>query len=91
MCKVVSIPVNRKAEYVKDAKFIGGHTCHWPGCQVEVKPALWGCSKHWFKLPTSLRNKIWATYQPGQEVTKTPSPEYIAVANEVQEWISANK
>lgn len=63
------------------------HTCHWPGCTKEVPPAMWGCKTHWFKLPQHLRNKIWATYRAGQEVTKTPSAEYIAAAQEVQQWI----
>lgn len=41
-------------------------------------------------LPLSLRNQIWATYKPGQEITKTPSSEYVDVAMEVQAWIKAN-
>lgn len=49
---------------------------------------MWGCKKHWFKLSAVLRAKIWRTYHPGQEISKTPSPEYIAVAREVQEWIA---
>jgi hypothetical protein len=48
---------------------------------------MWGCKTHWFALPKYLRDKIWATYRPGQEITKTPSLEYIAAAREVQEWI----
>lgn len=67
----------------------GKHTCHWPGCGKEVPPAMWGCKGHWFTLPKHLRDKVWATYRRGQEITKTPSPEYIAVAQEVQRWISA--
>ncbi len=63
------------------------HLCHWPGCEIEVPPKLWGCSKHWFSLPVGLRRAIWATYRPGQEITKDPSPEYIAAAREVREWI----
>jgi hypothetical protein len=51
---------------------------------------MWGCKAHWFKLPAVLRSKIWRTYRPGQEVTKTPSKDYIAVAREVQDWIAAN-
>jgi hypothetical protein len=64
------------------------HTCHWPGCPKKVPPAMWGCSKHWFALPLALRNRIWSTYRPGQEVTKTPSVEYLIAAREVQEWIA---
>lgn len=66
------------------------HTCHWPGCKVEVVPAMWGCKPHWFKLPRPLRQKVWRAYVPGQEITKTPSAEYLAVANEVQAWIGSN-
>lgn len=64
------------------------HHCHWRGCNVETPPSMWGCRAHWFKLPKRLRDKIWATYRPGQEITKTPSREYVEVANEVQLWIS---
>lgn len=64
------------------------HTCHWPNCTQRVPPVRWGCRKHWFALPLRLRNRIWATYVPGQEITKTPSAAYIAAAKEVQQWIA---
>lgn len=67
------------------------HHCHWPGCTKEVPPAMWGCKTHWFKLPVSLRNQIWATYVPGQEITKTPSADYMRAAAKVQEWIAEAK
>lgn len=66
------------------------HHCHWPNCSVEVPPAMWGCRKHWYTLPKFLRDKVWAAYVPGQEITKTPSEEYLAVADEVQVWIKNN-
>lgn len=66
-----------------------GHTCHWPGCEQRVPPARWGCRAHWFALPLRLRNRIWATYVPGQEITKTPSAAYIAAAKDVRAWIDA--
>lgn len=82
--------MNTKAEYVRTETFHDGkHHCHWPGCDKAVPPAMWGCKAHWFKLPMSLRNKVWAAYRPGQEITKTPSPRYIEVAKEVQAWINA--
>ena len=37
--------------------------------------------------PKHLRDRIWATYRPGQEITKTPSPAYLEAAREVQAWI----
>jgi len=63
------------------------HTCHWPGCKRVVPPNMWGCKAHWFALPKVLRDRIWATYVPGQEITKTPSPAYIEAACAVQTWI----
>ena len=63
------------------------HTCHWTGCKRQVPPKLWGCNNHWYTLPKDLRDRIWATYRPGQEITKTPSDAYLAVAAEVQQWI----
>lgn len=63
------------------------HTCHWPGCPREVPPSMWGCREHWYKLPKPLRDGIWKYYRPGQEVTKTPSEEYIAMAALVRGWI----
>lgn len=65
------------------------HTCHWPGCLREVPPAMWGCKPHWFKLPQRLRALVWATYKPGQEITKTPSASYVRVAQQVQTWIAS--
>lgn len=81
--------VAAKADYVKHAPKGSGHHCHWPGCMKEVPPAMWGCKAHWFKLPLLLRSKIWRTYQSGQEISKTPSTEYLAVTREVQDWIAA--
>jgi hypothetical protein len=81
--------MNFKAEYVKNAAPDpdNKHTCHWPGCRRIVAPAMWGCRTHWYALPDRLRKKIWATYRPGQEVSKTPSKAYVRVAHEVQDWI----
>ena len=41
---------------------------------------MWGCRPHWYKLPKTLRAKVWATYVPGQEITKTPSAEGVSTA-----------
>lgn len=66
------------------------HKCHWPTCNEPVPPRLWGCKKHWSELPKHLRDKIWATYKPGQEITKTPSKAYIKVALEIDAWCLLN-
>lgn len=78
-----------KADYVRSQGRTRDHHCHWPGCDKQVPPAMWGCRAHWMKLPVALRNKVWATYRPGQEITMMPSDEYLEVAREVQAWIAA--
>lgn len=42
------------------------HTCHAIGCNTNVPPEMFMCKPHWFSLPQRLRNRIWATYRPGQ-------------------------
>ncbi len=63
------------------------HTCHWTNCNKPVPPSMWGCKDHWFRLPKIIRDRIWATYKAGQEITKTPSPAYLTVARGAQLWI----
>ncbi len=67
------------------------HHCHWPGCPIEVPPKLWGCKRHWFQIPVTLRHEIWRTYRPGQEIDKQPSTDYLAAAKAVREWIEGKE
>lgn len=62
------------------------HHCHWPGCQVQVKPALFSCKRHWFTWPEAIRSAIWAAYRPGQEQSKDPSPAYLQAAEAAIEY-----
>jgi hypothetical protein len=82
--------IGGKVRYVKSQGQSRRHHCHWPGCNAQVPPAMWGCKAHWYALPANLRAAIWQTFRPGQEKTMTPSREYVAVARQVQEWINAN-
>lgn len=82
-----AVSVARKRRYVRSQGQTRNHHCHWPGCTAQVPPAMWGCKPHWFKLPKALRDRIWATYAPGQEVDMTPSNAYLQVADDVQKWI----
>lgn len=79
-----------KVAYVKSQGQTRNHQCHWTGCTRQVPPAMWGCSNHWYALPKYLRDKIWATYECGQEKTLSPSAAYLAAADEVQQWIADN-
>lgn len=80
--------MNTKADYVRRQRQTRQHHCHWPGCETQVPPALWGCKAHWYSLPSQLRARIWATFRPGQEINGTPSAAYVAAANDVQAWIN---
>lgn len=81
----------RKADYVRRQPQTRKHACHWPGCETQIPPAMWGCSHHWYRLPAAIRTRIWSTYRIGQErVGSMPSAEYIAAAKAAQEWIAQN-
>lgn len=82
--------IKSKIAYVKSQGQTRSHRCHWPGCTKQVPPALWGCKTHWYRLPRHLRDLIWETYEPGQEVDLSPSAEYLDVADKVQAWIKQN-
>jgi hypothetical protein len=83
----VTSPLSEKVEYVRTQGQTRRHLCHWPNCCEQVPPALWGCRTHWLLLPKYLRDRIWAAYEPGQEITGTPSDAYRKAAREVRAWI----
>jgi hypothetical protein len=80
-----------KRSYVRSQGQTREHRCHWPGCERQVPPAVWGCKPHWFALPKHLRDLIWKTYEPGQEVDLSPSAAYLDAADKVQEWIRSQR
>lgn len=57
------------------------HTCHANGCEIEVPPRKFMCRRHWFMVPKELRFQIWLHYEPGQEIRKDPTEEYLKVAD----------
>ena len=83
--------ISEKVVHVKRAGQTRNHICHWPGCEKEVPPAMWGCRTHWYALPKILRDRIWSAYRIGQEdLDGRPSESYLAVARDVQNWIQEN-
>ncbi len=67
------------------------HRCHADGCEVPVRPSLLMCRRHWFMVPKPLRDAIWATYRPGQEHDKRPSPEYLETMKEAIRVVAAKE
>lgn len=53
------------------------HVCHADGCNKPIPPAMLMCFLHWKMVPKDLQRKIWATYKPGQEIRKDPTPAYM--------------
>lgn len=76
-----------KVAHVKAATQTRQHACHWPGCEIQVPPAMWGCTPHWYQLPPEIRSEIWNAYVPGQEDTLTPNREYLQAVHKADEWI----
>lgn len=59
------------------------HTCHAKNCKVVTPPKMLMCRRHWYLVPKALRDRVWATYQTGQEVGRVrPSREYFAAVRE---------
>jgi hypothetical protein len=64
------------------------HLCHHPACDREVPPRLLACRSHWSDLPTPLRDRIRATYRPGQEVATSPSRAYVVAMEAcIRHWL----
>jgi predicted DNA-binding protein (MmcQ/YjbR family) len=64
------------------------HHCHAEKCKTVVKPSMFMCRKHWYMIPENLRKRVWNTYVPGQEITKTPTLEYLEVTRECIELVA---
>lgn len=64
------------------------HYCHARGCTTQVPPKLFMCRTHWYTLPKDYRDRIWQTYKPGQEITKTPSTRYIDAATDAINYVA---
>lgn len=67
------------------------HRCHAIGCDAQVPPAMLMCRAHWFAVPKPLRQEVWRLYRRGQEITKDPSPEYLAAARAAVDAVAASE
>jgi hypothetical protein len=46
------------------------------------------CKWNWFMLPKALRDRVWEQYDPGQEVRKDPTEEYLFVTLECVNYVA---
>jgi len=63
------------------------HTCHAHGCDVEVPERMFMCRAHWAMVPKAMQRELWAVYVEGQEISKTPTSEYLAVAIKIRNYV----
>lgn len=64
------------------------HKCHARGCDREVPPAKLMCLYHWGLVPRPLRDAVRQHYVKGQEITKTPTAEYLNAARAAIEAVA---
>ena len=58
-----------------------GHRCHARGCPSSCPPRHLMCGRHWRMVPTSLQQRVWSAYRPGQEEDKEPSATWVRAAD----------
>jgi len=90
MVNVMPDSISDKVKHVLNSSQTRQHECHWPNCNKQVPPALWGCREHWYMLPEYLRVRIWAAYRIGQEEDGNPSDTYMEVMKMTFKWIKEN-
>lgn len=56
------------------------HHCHALGCQVNTKPELLMCPRHWAMVPKRMQRPVWKTYRIGQCDDKQPSAAWFLAA-----------
>lgn len=59
-----------KVEHVRRATQTRAHHCHWPGCDKQVPPAMWGCKAHWFALPNSMDSQEHEARRDGLDAAR---------------------
>lgn len=64
------------------------HRCHAIACKQCVPPRMFMCLKHWRMVPRDLQKEVWRNYTPGQEITKSPTAEYLLIAKQAVEHVA---
>lgn len=78
-----------KFHHVRHAKLdpTVSHTCHWPGCAVQIPKAMAMCRSHWESLPKLIRARVWDAYEVGQEDhPELVSQQYLDAMSAARAW-----
>ncbi len=60
---------------------MSAHHCHALGCTKACAPERLFCPAHWFEVPSSLQDAVWASYREGQCDDKNPSKDWHQAAD----------
>lgn len=61
----------------------GPHRCHAIGCERPTPEKYLMCSTHWYQVPPEDRAMVWELYVPGQEISKTPTADYVLLVQRI--------
>ena len=64
--------------------------CPWPGCPKHTKASYLMCREHWYALPFEIRERILATFRPGQTVLAA-SPEYLEALRDALRYAASQE
>lgn len=65
------------------------HNCHARNCEVPVPPKMLMCRRHWYMVPREMRNRVWNTYQRGQEIGQVlPTEAWFEASKEAIEAVA---
>lgn len=68
---------------------MGKHTCHAYKCEVEVRPSLLMCKKHWEMVPKEIQSRVLQHFNPKQcEKFRRPSMEWLKAAREAVNFVT---
>lgn len=79
--------VSAKSIYVTRPRQPRTHSCFWPECPQRVAASQLGCAPHWRRLPKHLRDAIWRSFRPGQEIDGVVSAGYRRAVRSVLAYV----
>lgn len=70
---------------------MGEHLCHAENCKTPVPRRMFMCRKHWFMVPKSMQDAVWAAYTPGQErngfLTEEAAEKYLDATRAARRYV----
>lgn len=58
----------------------GINSCSIPGCGNQIDPSRLMCRAHWYVVPKTMRDRVWATWRSGQGAFSAEHQDAVRVA-----------